>query len=128
MIWPLCSLEYPLPVRDSKVKNCLKTTHHMLGYRRRQGQWTLSLYWGRSDAQLDRYLVHLFQDRGFFLSRSITGHFPTTIVRHELITLSSALLAPPVSSPCPDANRGIDLLAIRSSDWLTLRLPRKNWM
>ena len=120
MIWPLCSLEYPLPVRDSKVKNCPKTTHHMLGYRHRQGQWTLSLYWERLDAQLNRYLVHLFQDHGFFLSKSITGRFPTTIIQHELITPSSALLASPVSSPCSEANGGIDLLAIGSSDWLTL--------
>ena len=42
------------------------------------------------------------------------GHSPFAIVRHELVTLSYALLAPPVSSPCSDANGGIDVLAIGS--------------
>ena len=80
----------------------------------------------RSDAQIDCYLVHLFQDSGFFLSRSTTSHSPAAIVQHEFVTPSSILLAPLISSPCLDANGGINLLAIRSSDWLTLRLPREN--
>ena len=113
-------------MRDSKVKNCPKTTHHLLGYRHRQGQWAPSLYCERSDAQIDCYLVHLFQDSSFFLSRSTTSHSPTAIVQHEFVTPSSILLAPLSSSPCLDANGGINLLAIRSSDWLTLRLPREN--
>ena len=40
----------------------------------------------------------------------ITSRSPATIVRHELVTPSSVLLAPPVSSPCLDANGGIDIL------------------
>ena len=62
----------------------------------------------------------------FFLSGSATGHSLAVSVRRDLATLSSILLASHISSPCPDANGGIDLLAIRSSDCLTLRLPRAN--
>ena len=83
-------------------------------------------YCGRLEAQLDRYLVHLFQDREFSLSRLATDHSPTTSVWHGLAAPLSTLLAPPVSSSCPNANGGIGPLAIGSSDWLTLRLPRTN--
>ena len=72
------------------------------------------------DAQLDRYLVHLFQDRNFSLSGPATGHSLAASVRHGLAAPSSVLLAPLVSSPCPDTNGGIDLLAISSSEGLTL--------
>ena len=78
--------------------------------------------------QLDRYLVHLFQDRNFSLSRPVTGHSPAVSVRHSLAAPLFALLVPLISSPCPNANGGIDPLAIGSSDWLTLRLPRTNQM
>ena len=81
-----------------------------------------SLYYELLDAQLDHYLVHLFQDRNFFLSRPTTGYSHAASVQHDLTTLSSVLLVPPVFSPSPNANGGIDLLAIGSSDGLTLRL------
>ena len=110
------------------MKNFPKTTHHLLGCQRHLGQWAPSLYWERLDAQLNRYLVHLFQDRNFFLSWSEIGRSPTTIIQHELVTPSYVLLAPPVSSPGLDVNGRIDLLVIGSSDWLTMRLPWKNWM
>ena len=73
--------------------------------------------------QLDHHLVHFFQDRDFSLSRLITGHSPIASVRRGLTT-PYVLLASPVSSPCPDANGGIDLL----ENWLTLRLVRVNQM
>ena len=76
--------------------------------------------------QLDRYLVHLFQDHGFSSSGLAIGHSPIAIVRHDLVTPSSVLLAPLVSSPCPDANGGIGPLAIRLPNWLTLQLPQTN--
>ena len=80
------------------------------------------------DAQLNRHLVHLFQDRGFSLYGPVTGHSPTANIRCGLPAPSSVLLAPPISSPCLDASGGIDLLAVGSLDWLTLRLLRANQM
>ena len=76
--------------------------------------------------QLDRYLVNLFQDRDFFLFGIATGHSSTASVRRDRATPSSIFLAPLISSPCLDANGGIDPLAIGSSDSLTLLLPRTN--
>ena len=67
-----------------------------------------------------------FQDCSFFLSGFVTGHSPTASIRHDPITPSSVLLAPPISSPCPDTNGGIDHLAIGSSDWLALWLLNKS--
>ena len=61
-----------------------------------------------------------FQDRDFSLFGPATSHSPVASVRCGLVAPSSVLFAPLVSSPCPDANRGIDLLAIESSDLLTL--------
>ena len=75
---------------------------------------------------LDSYLVHLFQDRDFSLSRLATHHSPTASIRRGLATPSFALLAPSVSSPCLDANGGISPLVIGSSDWLKLWLPWTN--
>ena len=71
--------------------------------------------------QLNRYLVHLFQDHGFSQSGPATGHSRAASIRHGLATPLSALLAPPVSSPCPNANGGIGPLVIRLPDWLTLQ-------
>ena len=68
----------------------------------------------------DCYLARLFQDRRFFQSGSATGHSHTVSIRPDLVTPLSVFLIPPVSSPCLDANGGIDLLEIGSSDWLTL--------
>ena len=106
--------------------NCLRTTHHLLGYRRHQEQRAPSLYCKRLDAQLDRYLIHLFQDHNFFLSVPATGHSHAASIQHDLATSSFVLLVPPVFSPSSDANEGIDLLAISSSNGLTLRLPQTN--
>ena len=72
--------------------------------------------------------MHLFQDPVFSLSRPATGHSPAASVQRGLAAPSSVLLAPPGSSPCPDTNGGIDLLAIESSDCLTLQLSRANHM
>ena len=94
------------------MRNYPRTSHHLLGYRHRQGQWAHSLYCGQLDAQLDSYLLHLFQYRGFSLSGSATGHSPATNVRRGLVAPSFVLLAPLVSSPCLDADGGIDLLAV----------------
>ena len=88
--------------------------------------WAPSLYCERLDAQIDRYLVHLFQDHDFFLFGPATGHSLVASTRRDPATPSSVLLTPSVSSPFLDANRGIDPLAIGSLDWLTLRLPRMN--
>ena len=98
----------------------------LLGYRHRQKQWAPSLYCWRLEAQLDRNLVHLFQDRGFSLSVTATSRSPSASVRRGLAAPSSALLTPPISSPCSDANGGIGPLAIGSSDLLTLQLPWTN--
>ena len=65
-----------------------------------------------SDAQLNHYLVHLFQCHDFFLYGPTTGHSLVACVRRELATPSFVSLAPPASSPCLDANGGIDLLVI----------------
>ena len=70
--------------------------------------------------QVDCYPVLGFQDHDFSPSMHATCHSSATIVQHELVTPSSGLLAPPVSSLCPDANGKIDLLEIGSSDSLTL--------
>ena len=74
------------------------------------------LYCERSDTQLDRYLKLCFQGHDFSLSRLAISRSPTAIGRHELVTPSSSLFAPPVSCPSPDVNGGIDLLAIGLSD------------
>ena len=76
--------------------------------------------------QLDRYLVHLFQDHDFSLFRPVIDHSPAASVRHGLAAPSSVLLAPLVSSPCPEAKGGIGPLTIGSSDWFTLLLPWTN--
>ena len=44
----------------------------------------------------------------------------------DLAPPSSFLLVPLAFSPCPDVNRGIDLLAIGSSECLSSRLPWVN--
>ena len=121
--WPSHPPEHSLLVRDSKMGNCLRKAHRLLGYRHRQEHLSPSLYYGRVEAQLNCYLIHLFQDRGFSLSRHTTSHSLAASVRHGLTAPSSALLAPHVSSPCLDTNGGIGPLAIGSSNWLTLRLP-----
>ena len=57
-----------------------------------------------------------FQDHGFSPSGLATFRSLATIIRHELVTPSSALLALHVSSPCPNINGGINLFAVGSSD------------
>ena len=98
----------------------------LLGYRHRKKQRAPSLYYGQLEVQFDRYLVHIFHDHGFSQSEPTIGHSPIASVRRGLTTPSSALLSPLVSSPCPNANRGIGPLAIGLSDWFTLWLPRMN--
>ena len=55
-------------------------------------------------------LAHLFlQDCAFFLPEPANDHFHAANVQLDPIILSSVLPAPPVSSPCLDANEKIDL-------------------
>ena len=72
------------------------------------------------------HLVHIFQDRDFSPYGLATGHSPAAIIRHDLVTSSSTLFAPLVSSPCPDTTGGISHLVIGLLDWLTLWLPQTN--
>ena len=62
----------------------------------------------------------------FFLPGPVTGRSHVAGVQHDLVTPSSVLLVPSVSSPCLGVNGGIDFLAIGSSGCLTSRLPRTN--
>ena len=55
-------------------------------------------------------------------------HFHAADVQCDPTIPSSALLAPPVSSPCLDANEGIVLHATESSGCLTLQLCQTNQM
>ena len=67
-----------------------------------------------------RALSHTYFLISQLLSGPATGHSTAASVRHGLTAPSFNLLAPPISYPCSDANGGIDLLPIGSSDWLTL--------
>ena len=67
-----------------------------------------------------------FQDHDFFQSGLAAGHSRVVSARLDLVTLSSVLLVPLAFSPCLDANGGIDLLAIGSSECSSLGLPRVN--
>ena len=124
--WPSHPPEHSLSVRDSKMGNYSRTACCLLGYRHCQEQRAPSFCCGRLEAQLDHYLVYLFQDRDFSQSGLATGYSPAASVRRGRTAPSFALLAPPVSFPCPNANGGISPLAIGLPNWLTLRLPRMN--
>ena len=121
-----CALPSIFCWREIQVCSCLRIVHRPLGYRRRQEQRAPSLYHRRSTAHRDHYLVRFFQDRDFFQSGLATNHSRVVSARPDLATLSSVLLVPLVFSPCPDANGGIDLLAIGSSECSSLGLPRVN--
>ena len=74
---------------------------------------------------LDCYLTRLFsQDRAFFLPRPANDRFHAANVRCDLVIPSFSLLAPPASSPSPDANGGIDLQGFDALNCSTLRLLR----
>ena len=60
----------------------------------------------------------------FFLPGLANDHFHATDVQHGPAISSYALLAPPASSPSPDANGGIDLQVFDASEFSTLRLLR----
>ena len=64
----------------------------------------------------------------FFLPGPANDHFHAADVQHDPASPSSALLAPPVSSSCLDANERIDLQAIGSLGCLTLQLCQTNQM
>ena len=51
-----------------------------------------------------------------FLHGLATSRSHAASVQHDLITHSSPLLVPPISSPCLDANGGNDFPAIGSLD------------
>ena len=72
---------------------------------------------------LDSYLARLFcQDCAFFLLGPANNHFHAEDVQRDPVIPLSTLPSPLVSSPCLNANEGIDLQAIGSSDCLTLEL------
>ena len=103
-IWPLYSPEHSLLMRDSRIGNWLRITHHLLGYQRRQEQHAPSPYCEQLDAQLNRYLIHTFQDHDFFLSRLATSHCDAASVQHDFETSSSTLLVPPIVTPSLNVN------------------------
>ena len=73
-----------------------------------------------------RYLARLFQEIDFFLSRPVTGHSHIISAQPNLVTFSSVLLVPLAFSPCPNANGGIDPLAICLLECSSLQLHRGN--
>ena len=122
-IWSLCSPEYFLAAKDSRMGSCLRTAHRPLGYRRCQEERAASLYHGRSVTHRDHYLMCLCE---FFQSRLTASHPRAVNSCPSLETLLPVLLVPLAFSPCPDANGGIGLLAIGSSKCSSLRLPWVN--
>ena len=103
--------------------SCLRITRHPPRYLYCQERWDPFPYRERSDALLARYLPLLFrQDRAFFLPGPADDCFHATGTLCDPTIPSSALLGPPVSSPCLDANDEIDFRANGSSDCLTLQL------
>ena len=78
---------------------------------------------------LDRCLARLFfQDHAFFLPRLVNDRFHAVDVQRDPEIPSSALLAPPVSSPCIDANEEIDLRATGSPGCWSLRMCQTKQM
>ena len=111
------------------MASCLRTTRRLLRYLHHHGRWPHFLYRERSGALLNCYLARLFsQDHTFFLFGLAKNHFHTADVQRDPAIPSFALLAPSVSSPCLDANEGIDLRATESSGCLTLQLCQMNQM
>ena len=64
----------------------------------------------------------------FFLLGPTNNFFHAADVQRDPVIPSSALLSPPVSSPCLDANEGIVLRETGSSGCLTLKLCQTNQM
>ena len=104
--WPLCSLS----------TRCSRT--------HRQERRVPSLYCEQSNAQLNHYLVY----RGFLQYGPATSHSHAASIQRNPATPASVSPTPPVSSPSPDTNGGIDLQAIRSLGCLTLQLCQTNQM
>ena len=100
--------------------SCLRIVHRLLRRRRRQEEWAPSFYRGQSVVHHGRYLARLFQDHYFFQSRPATGHSHAISSWPYPTTLSSVLLVPLALSSCSYANGGIELLAISSSECLSL--------
>ena len=98
------------------LASCLRITRPPLRYLRCHGRWAPFLYYGRSGALLGCYIAHLFrQDCAFFLPRLANDRFPAADVQCDPAILLSVLPAPPISSPCLDANEETDLQAICST-------------
>ena len=111
------------------LASCLRLTRHSQGYPCCQGRWAPFLYFGRSGALLGYCHAHLFyQDRAFFLPRPVDNRFHSIDVQRDPAIPSSILPTPPVSSPCLDANEGIDLHATRSPGCWSLHLCQTNQM
>ena len=111
------------------LASCLRTTRRLLRYLHRHGRWAPLLYREQLGALLDHYLARLFhQDRALFLLRLANDRFHVADVQRDPAIPSSALLAPPISSPCLYANEGIDLQSTGSSGYLTLQLYQMNQM
>ena len=67
--------------------------------------------------------IRLFrQDCAFFLPKPVDDRFHATGAQRNPTIPSSALLAPPASSLCLDANEEIGLRVTESLDSLTLQL------
>ena len=69
-----------------------------------------------------------FQNPRIFLLGTATDHSHVTSVQRELVPSTFVSLAPPTSSPSPDANGGTDLRVFNASDCSTLRLLQVDWM
>ena len=92
---------------------------------------TMALFFYREQlgASLDCCLARFFrQDSAFFLPGPVNDHFHTVYVQRDPAIPLSALLAPPVSFPCLDANEEIDLRVIGSSGCWSLQLCQTNQM
>ena len=93
--------------------NYLRITCHLLGISLVRDNGLLSSV-ARDLMQCSTSILHISSNKitSFFYLGPAIGRSLTISVQHDLITPLSALLAPPVSSPCLDGNGGIALLEI----------------
>ena len=111
------------------LASCLRITCCLSGYLYCQERWAPFPYRERLDALLSHYLTCLFrQDRTFFLLGPVDDRFHAASAQCDPTIPSSALLAPPISSPCLEVNEEIDLRMTGSPDCLTLQLCQTKQM
>ena len=112
-----------------RLASCSRTTSRLLGYLHRQGRWTPFLYREQSGTLLDACLALLFRQYSiFFLLGPVNDRFHVVDVQRDHAIPPSALLAPPVSSPCLDANEEIDFRVTGSPGCWSLQLCQTNQM